>query len=62
MEWIESGDGRPTEGQKEVFADQQRELAARQADLERLLTTDLAALNEAAAKLDLPRIYLPPAR
>src|SRR6202035_5872241 len=62
MEWIESGDGRPTEGQKEVFADQQRELAARQADLERLLTTDLATLNDAAGKLDLPRIYMPPAR
>jgi hypothetical protein len=62
LDWIESGDGPPTEGLKEVFADQQRELAARQADLERLLTTDLAALNEAAAKLDLPRIYVPAAR
>jgi len=62
MEWIESGDGRPTQGDREVFADQQRELAARQADLERLLTTDLAQLNDAAAKLGLPGIYVPPVR
>jgi len=61
LDWIESGDGPPTQGLKEVFADQQRELAARQADLERLLTVDLAPLNEAAAKLELPRIYVPPA-
>ena len=62
LDWIESGDGPPAQGLKEVFADQQRELAARQAELERLLTTDLAPLNEAAAKLDLPRIYVPPGR
>jgi hypothetical protein len=62
LDWVESGDGRPTQGQRAVFAGQQRELAARQADLERLLTTDLAPLNETAAKLDLPRIYVPPAR
>jgi hypothetical protein len=37
-------------------------MAARQADLERLLTTDLVLLNEAAAKLELPRIYVPAVR
>ena len=62
LDWIESGDGPPTEGLKEVFVGQQQELAARQAELERLLTADLAPLNEAAAKLDLPRIYVPAAR
>jgi len=62
LDWVDSGDGPPAQGLKEVFADQQKELAARQADLERLLTTDLAPLNDAAAKLDLPRIYVPPAR
>ena len=62
LDWVESGDGPPGEGLKEVFADQQRELAARQAELERLLTADLAPLNEAAGKLDLPRIYVPPGR
>ena len=62
LDWVESGDGPPGEGLKEVFADQQRELAARQAELERLVTTDLAPLNEAAAKLELPRIYVPPGR
>ncbi len=36
LDWIESGDGPPTEGLKEVFAGQQQELAARQAELERL--------------------------
>jgi photosystem II stability/assembly factor-like uncharacterized protein len=62
LDWLNSGDGRPAQGLREVFADQQRELAARQAELERLLTIDLAALNQDAAKLDLPRIYVPPAR
>jgi hypothetical protein len=62
LDWLDSGDGAPPQGMREVFADQQRELAARQADLERLLTGDLAALNDAAAKLDLPKIYVPPAR
>jgi photosystem II stability/assembly factor-like uncharacterized protein len=62
LDWIESGDGPPNQGLKEVFAGQQQELAARQADLERLLTAELAPLNEAAAKLELPRIYVPPAR
>ncbi len=62
LDWEDSGDGPPTQGIREVFAAQQRELAARQADLERLLSTDLAALNDAAAKLELPRIYVPPAR
>jgi len=62
LDFVDSGDGPPTQGLKEVFAEQQQELAARQADLERLLAADLAALNESAAKLDLPRIYVPPAR
>jgi hypothetical protein len=56
-EWVESGDAPPAQGLREVFAGQQRELAARQADLDHL-----APLNEAAARLDLPRIYVPPAR
>jgi photosystem II stability/assembly factor-like uncharacterized protein len=62
VEWVDSGDGPSTQGLREVFAGQQRELAARQADLDHLLVTDLAALNDAAAHLDLPRVYLPPAR
>lgn len=62
LDWVDSGDGAPTQGQREVFAEQQQELAARQADLDRLLSDDLAPLNDAAAKLDLPRIYVPPAR
>lgn len=62
LDWVDSGDGAPTQGMREVFADQQRELAARQADLDRLLSTDLAAVDDAAAKLGLPRTYVPPAR
>jgi photosystem II stability/assembly factor-like uncharacterized protein len=62
LDWANSGDGRPSQGLREVFADQQRELAARQAELDRLLTTDLASLNQEATRLDLPRIYVPPAR
>jgi photosystem II stability/assembly factor-like uncharacterized protein len=62
LDWLDSGDGPPPQGMREVFAGQQQELAARQADLERLLAGDLVALNDAAAKLDLPKIYVPPAR
>ena len=62
LDWVGSGDGAPTQGVREVFADQQRELADRQADLDRLLAADLAAVDAAAANLGLPRIYVPPAR
>ncbi|MBV8200485.1 MAG: glycosyl hydrolase, partial [Acidobacteria bacterium] len=62
LDWVESGDGAPAEGVREVFADQQKELAARQGDLEKLLASDLSPLNEAAAKLGLPGIYVPAAR
>jgi photosystem II stability/assembly factor-like uncharacterized protein len=61
LDWVDSGDGPPTQGLREVFAGQQRELAARQAELEQLLAADLGPLNDAAAKLELPRIYVPPA-
>jgi photosystem II stability/assembly factor-like uncharacterized protein len=54
------GDGRPTQGQRETFAAQSRELAGLLADLERLETGDLAELNRAAAAL--PAVLLPEPR
>jgi hypothetical protein len=62
LDWVDAGDGAPTQGQREVFADQQRELAARQAELDALLSGDLAALNREASRLALPVIYVPPVR
>jgi photosystem II stability/assembly factor-like uncharacterized protein len=62
LDWVGSGDGAPTQGMRDVFAGQQRELAARQADLDHLLAADLAAVDTAAAQLGLPRTYVPPAR
>ncbi|HVT60279.1 MAG TPA: glycosyl hydrolase [Thermoanaerobaculia bacterium] len=61
LEWAKEGDGAPTEGIETLFASEKRELDADEAALNGLLGTDLAALDAAAVKLDLPRIYVPAA-
>jgi photosystem II stability/assembly factor-like uncharacterized protein len=53
------GDGRPTQGQRETFEAQSRELLGLLAELESLESGDLAELNRAAAAL--PAILLPEA-
>jgi hypothetical protein len=57
--WVISGNGAPTQGVKDVFAEQTKELAGYEAELEGLLNRDLAALNDSAGKLGLPGIYVP---
>jgi hypothetical protein len=53
------GNGAPTQGTKDVFAEQTKELAGYEAELDGLLSRDLAALNDSAGKLGLPGIYVP---
>lgn len=62
LDVAKDGDGAPTQGAREQFAREKQELDADEAELNRLITTDLAALNETAAKQGLPRVYVPPGR
>ncbi|HTQ81386.1 MAG TPA: hypothetical protein VMM92_15415, partial [Thermoanaerobaculia bacterium] len=62
LDIVKTGDGAPTEGARQEFAREKLELSGDEAELSRLLATDLAALNDAAGKLGLPRIYVPAGR
>jgi photosystem II stability/assembly factor-like uncharacterized protein len=57
--WVNTGDGPPTQGMKEVFAEQKRELEGYEAELAELVGKDLAQLNATAEGLKLPVIYVP---
>jgi hypothetical protein len=57
---VKTGDGAPTQGMRQVLAAQSKELDGFVAELQSLLTQDLAALNETAGKLNLPVIWVPP--
>ncbi|HYH46829.1 MAG TPA: glycosyl hydrolase, partial [Thermoanaerobaculia bacterium] len=59
--WVKAGDGAPTQGQREVFAELSRELAGATAELGGLLERDLAELNQTAGGLGLPTVYVPAA-
>jgi photosystem II stability/assembly factor-like uncharacterized protein len=59
MDWSAGGEGAPTEGMRQVFAAQVKELDGYEAELAGLLTGDLAALNRTAAELGVPGIYVP---
>lgn len=52
-------DGLPTLGMREVYAAQKQELDRYEGELNGLINSDLAALNNAARKLDLPNILVP---
>jgi photosystem II stability/assembly factor-like uncharacterized protein len=60
MDWSANGDGAPTQGMREVFAAQTKELDADEAELAALLDQDLAALNQTASQLQVPGVYVPP--
>jgi hypothetical protein len=53
------GDGLPTRGLKDLFADMQKELSGYDAQLKQLIETDLGALNASAKSLDVPTVYVP---
>ena len=59
MDWSANGLGAPTQGMREVFAGQVKELDADEAELASLFGKDLAALNQTAAQLGVPGIYVP---
>jgi len=48
------GDGPPTQGVREVFAEQKKELDAFEAEARAIVANDVAAINALAAKLGLP--------
>jgi photosystem II stability/assembly factor-like uncharacterized protein len=59
--WAVSGDGAPTQGAREVFADQKKELDGLEAELRALVAGDVAALNRQARELNLGDIPIPAA-
>ncbi len=62
FDFTKGGDGAPTQGAKDVFAAQKQELDALDAEWKAIVAGDLPALNEQARKLDLPVVYIPPAK
>jgi len=57
--FVNEGDGAPTQGMKEVFAQQQKELGELEGELKGLVDRDLATIQLAAKRLDLPFITVP---
>ena len=62
LDAVKTGDGAPTQGMRDEYAREKRELDEDVARLDRLLGDDLAALNRTAAGLGLPAVYVPEAR
>jgi hypothetical protein len=59
---VKGGDGPPTQGMREEYGREKRELDGDAAELDRLFATDLAELNRTAAGLAVPAVYLPEVR
>jgi photosystem II stability/assembly factor-like uncharacterized protein len=59
FEWLKDSDGVPTQGVREVFAEQEQELKELEKGLSELIGKDLTPLNETAKKADLPTILVP---
>jgi photosystem II stability/assembly factor-like uncharacterized protein len=58
-EQANDGTGAPTQGVREVFADQKAELSRHGAEFKRLLDADLTSLNLEAKRLDFPVVLAP---
>ena len=56
--FVNEGDGVPTQGMKDVFAEQQKELAGYAGELKALLDKELSAIQLAAKRLDLPFVIV----
>jgi photosystem II stability/assembly factor-like uncharacterized protein len=59
FEWIKDADGAPTQGWRDEYADQTKELQKYVDEFKVLVTGDLAKLNEAAKKLEVPTVLVP---
>jgi photosystem II stability/assembly factor-like uncharacterized protein len=62
FEMSKASDGAPTQGLREVYADQTRLLEQCQAEWKSLQSGNLARLNEQAKRLDLPAVIVPAAK
>jgi photosystem II stability/assembly factor-like uncharacterized protein len=58
FEYAKGSDGAPTQGMREVYAELKRALEQYAAELQALLSGDLARLNETAKSLDIPNIIV----
>ena len=56
--FVNEGDGLPTQGMKEVFVEQQKELAGYGSELKALLEKDLGTIQLAAKRLDMPFVVV----
>jgi photosystem II stability/assembly factor-like uncharacterized protein len=59
-DWTHDSDGPPTQGMRDIFAEETEELKRDEAKLNELFAGDLVKLNEAAKKLELPVVLVPP--
>ena len=60
--WAIEGDGAPTQGMREVYADQRKELDGYLGELRVLIDKDLAAINALAARLGIGHVVVPGTR
>jgi photosystem II stability/assembly factor-like uncharacterized protein len=61
FEMVKDSDGAPTQGIREVYAEQSEMLRKYQTEWQSLLAKDLPTLNEQAKKLEVPGVLLPKA-
>jgi hypothetical protein len=59
FDWIKDGDGAPTQGWRDEYAEQMKELQKYLEEFKGLVTGDLAKLNDAARKLEVPTVFVP---
>jgi photosystem II stability/assembly factor-like uncharacterized protein len=59
LDFITDGDGAPTQGAREVFAGQQRELDAWEAQVKQFIAGDIATLNAQASQLGVGFVAVP---
>jgi photosystem II stability/assembly factor-like uncharacterized protein len=60
FETLKDADGAPTQGEREVYAEQVQLLDQLEKEWKDLVTGDLAKLNDQAKKLELPEVFVPP--
>jgi photosystem II stability/assembly factor-like uncharacterized protein len=62
-DWLTDSDGLPTQGDRDIYADCGRELGQYETELNGLLNSDLAKINEMARALEVPNVISnPPAK